>query len=53
MVQKIILSALITLYLIALIGCHTMHGVGKDIESAGESIQKATDKMEIEIIRNI
>ncbi|MBM4147217.1 MAG: entericidin A/B family lipoprotein, partial [Nitrospira sp.] len=25
-------------------GCHTLHGVGQDIESAGESIQKATDK---------
>jgi len=43
MVKKITLAVSITIYLIALTGCHTMHGVGQDIESAGESIQKSTD----------
>jgi predicted small secreted protein len=44
MVKKIVLAALFIIYLTALTGCHTLHGVGQDIESAGESIQKATDK---------
>jgi len=44
MVKKIILAVLIIIHLTALTGCHTFHGVGQDIESAGESIQKATDK---------
>jgi len=42
--KKLILAVLIIIYLTVLTGCHTMHGVGQDIESAGESIQKATDK---------
>ncbi|MBM4146563.1 MAG: entericidin A/B family lipoprotein [Nitrospira sp.] len=44
MVKKLILAVLIIIYLTVLAGCHTIHGVGQDIESAGESIQKATDK---------
>jgi predicted small secreted protein len=43
MVKKIILAVLIIIYITALTGCHTMHGLGQDIESAGESIQKAAD----------
>jgi entericidin B len=27
---------------VALAGCNTMHGMGKDVEKAGEAIQKAT-----------
>ena len=44
MMKKLILAVLIIIGLTVLTGCHTMHGVGQDIESAGESIQKATDK---------
>ena len=44
MMKKFILAVLIIIYLTVLTGCHTIHGVGQDIESAGESIQKATDK---------
>jgi len=44
MMKKLILAVLIIISLTVLTGCHTMHGVGQDIESAGESIQKATDK---------
>lgn len=43
MIKKFVLSALIIAFIAILSSCHTMHGVGKDIESAGESIQKATD----------
>jgi predicted small secreted protein len=44
MLKKLIFAVLTIIYLMALTGCHTIHGVGQDIESAGESIQKATDK---------
>jgi len=44
MVRKLMLGVLIIIHLTALTGCHTLHGVGQDIESAGNSIQKATDK---------
>lgn len=43
MLRKIIFTVSTIIYLIAVTGCHTLHGVGQDIESAGESIQKATD----------
>jgi predicted small secreted protein len=43
MAKKFVLAVLITIYITALTGCHTLHGAGQDIESAGESIQKATD----------
>jgi predicted small secreted protein len=42
MAKKFVLAVLITIYITALTGCHTLHGAGQDIESAGESIQKAT-----------
>ena len=29
---------------IALSGCNTMKGIGKDVEKAGETIQKKADK---------
>jgi predicted small secreted protein len=44
MTKKLILAVLSIICLTVLTGCHTIHGVGQDIESAGESIQKATDK---------
>jgi predicted small secreted protein len=44
MVRKLIFTVLTIMYLTAATGCHTIHGVGQDIESAGDSIQKATDK---------
>ena len=42
MAKKFVLAVLITICITALTGCHTLHGAGQDIESAGESIQKAT-----------
>ena len=41
--KKIIIFGLITTTLL-LVGCNTMHGIGKDIEKAGETIQKSTGK---------
>ena len=38
-----IIAALLAVCLIALLtGCNTLRGMGKDIEKAGEGIQKAT-----------
>ncbi len=35
---------LLIVWAIALAGCNTMKGFGKDVEKAGESIQKKADK---------
>jgi len=43
MLRKLAIAFLTILYLIVLNGCHTIHGAGKDVESAGETIQEATD----------
>ena len=37
-----VLALVTTFPAIAGIGCNTAHGFGKDMESAGESIQKCT-----------
>ncbi|HTE13544.1 MAG TPA: entericidin A/B family lipoprotein [Burkholderiales bacterium] len=29
---------------VLLAGCNTMHGVGKDVEKAGEAIQRKSDR---------
>ncbi len=42
---KKFLSLLMMLALAAaLAGCNTVHGMGKDISSAGKSIERASDK---------
>jgi predicted small secreted protein len=33
---------LILMSAVILAGCNTVHGVGKDIEKAGEAVQKST-----------
>ena len=38
MVKHFVLTALV----IAIAGCNTINGVGKDIEKAGEAVQKTT-----------
>ena len=35
---------LIGLFVVALSGCNTMRGFGKDVETAGEAIQKKSTK---------
>ena len=42
MYKKFILYALVLTVVLA--GCETTHGVGKDMENAGKSIQKTVDK---------
>ncbi len=42
MIRK--LSALLLLAYVALAGCNTMAGAGKDIEHAGEKIQGSAEK---------
>jgi len=37
--KKLIVVTVVTT-LVALAGCNTMHGLGKDIEQVGEKIQK-------------
>ncbi len=44
MSRKSAFVLLIVLLLTLLAGCHTVHGVGEDVESAGKSIERATDK---------
>lgn len=41
--SKVLLVALIASVVVALSGCNTMRGLGKDIEAAGEAIQGAGD----------
>ena len=41
--KKIILSAIMVI-IMALTGCNTFKGMGKDIEGAGHGIQKASDR---------
>ena len=44
MIKRFVAAAMIILGLAMAAGCHTVHGMGQDIESAGESIERATDK---------
>jgi predicted small secreted protein len=43
MIKKIFSAVLVLAFIIALTGCHTVHGMGRDVESVGHSIEKATD----------
>lgn len=40
--MKKLVGIIVLIIMIALTGCNTMRGVGKDIEQGGEAIQKAT-----------
>jgi predicted small secreted protein len=44
MIKKAALTILIILSLAAFLGCNTVHGMGKDIEGAGQAIEKASGK---------
>ncbi len=44
MTGKIFIVVLMAFILISTAACHTVHGVGQDIEGAGKSIERATDK---------
>ena len=36
--------ALLAVWAVALAGCNTMQGLGKDVEKAGEAIQRKADR---------
>jgi predicted small secreted protein len=44
MLKNIVLTILLSMCILTLAACNTLRGMGKDIEHAGESIQKAADK---------
>ena len=44
MSKKNLAGLLLIFLLTVLMGCHTLHGAGEDIEGAGRSIERATDK---------
>ena len=50
MIKRFVAAAMIILGLAMAAGCHTVHGMGQDIESAGESIERATDKKQSALV---
>jgi len=44
--MKRIAIGLLVIWAVALTGCETMKGFGKDMEKAGEAIQKKADRKE-------
>jgi predicted small secreted protein len=42
--MKQLIIAVLALCVVALTGCNTVEGMGKDIKKAGESIEKAANK---------
>jgi len=42
--MKNMATVLFALLVVALTGCNTVHGIGKDVEKAGEAIQKKSDR---------
>jgi predicted small secreted protein len=41
--RKIILWCLLVTICMSMLGCHTVRGVGEDMEAAGAAIQRATE----------
>ncbi len=44
MMKKIAMTLIAILCLIALAGCNTVSGVGRDVESAGHAVERAGGK---------
>jgi len=42
MIRKIAAAAVLLMFIWTLSGCHTVHGVGQDIESGGRAIEKSS-----------
>lgn len=38
---KVILWCLLALISVSAVGCHTIHGAGEDVESAGRAVERA------------
>lgn len=47
--KKLLTLTLTSVFAVALAGCNTTQGIGKDIQSAGEGIQSASQKVEKKI----
>lgn len=45
MINKLILTATLSLILIGLSGCNTISGAGKDISAAGEGVANAAESV--------
>ncbi|MRR21034.1 entericidin A/B family lipoprotein [bacterium] len=44
MIRKLATSVVLLVGLCALSGCHTVHGVGQDMESGGRAIERSSGK---------
>ncbi len=44
MIKKTLMLMLTAAFVFALTGCNTIHGVGADMEAAGEGIQEAASE---------
>ncbi len=42
-VRILLLGCLLAMAVVTAVGCHTMEGVGEDLEQAGQAIQDAFD----------
>ncbi|WP_407635283.1 entericidin A/B family lipoprotein [Methylobacillus flagellatus] len=42
-IKRWFMAATISLLTLSLVGCNTINGMGKDIEKAGQAIQKSTN----------
>lgn len=47
--MKALFAILLALSTIALAGCNTVRGVGRDVEAAGEGLQHVSDEIQEEI----
>ena len=43
MLKRIFTLTAVLAFIAALVGCNTVHGVGQDLEAAGEGIQEAAE----------
>lgn len=42
--KNLLLITMLAVFAVAVTGCNTVHGVGKDVEKAGEVIQEGADE---------
>ena len=43
MLKSMLMMALVAALLVAMAGCNTMHGLGRDVEATGRALQDAAD----------
>ena len=42
--SQVILRTFVLSFVLALVGCNTVEGVGKDVKATGQTIEKAADR---------